>query len=197
MKTRLSLFAVTLFVTIGRASAQDTEYIRALERAQQQRPATLASQARLAPAGEPGTPLVIHGRVFDTDGRTPAAGAIVFAYHTDRAGNYDAPGSSAHSWRLRGWAAADAGGRFEFRTIRPGPYPGRQIPSHVHFTVFLPSGARHHAGELQFDDDKLVPAGDRERSKAQGAFGAVQPVRTEGGTQHVNFQIRIDARQKF
>jgi protocatechuate 3,4-dioxygenase beta subunit len=196
MTRSLLSFAVTLLVTAA-ASAQDREYIQALERAQRERPAPVPSRSRIAPETEPGTPLVVQGRLFDTDGAAPVAGAVVFAYQTDREGLYNAAGSPAHAWRLKGWAATDAQGRFEFRTIRPGAYPGRQIPSHVHFTVFLSSGERYHAGELQFEDDRLLPESDRERSRAQGSFGSVRPVKTEGGTQHVTFQIRLDARQKF
>jgi protocatechuate 3,4-dioxygenase beta subunit len=197
MRTRITLFAVTLFITPAVLAAQDAEFIRALERAQQQRPAQVGSSARIAPEAEPGTPLVIHGRVFAADRRTPLPRAVVFAYHTDRTGLYDAAGSPAHSWRLRGWAAADADGRFEFRTIRPGGYPGGRIPAHVHFTIFTPSGERYHAGELQFSDDAALTARGREASARDGAFGQVQPVRTEAGTQHVTVQLRIEPGEKF
>jgi protocatechuate 3,4-dioxygenase, beta subunit len=93
--------------------------------------------------------------------------------------------------------STDAAGRFEFHTIRPAAYPGRQIPAHVHFTVFTPSGERYHAGEVQFEDDPLVSSSDRTRSRQEGAFGRVQPVRTEGGVQHVNVQLKLDPAQQF
>src|SRR5262249_15448655 len=107
------------------AAAQDLEFIAALERAQRGRPAHLASAARIAPESEPGDRLVVHGRAVAEDGETPIPGAVVFAYHTDREGHYDRPGAGPHSWRLKGWALTDAAGRFEFRTIRPAPYPNR------------------------------------------------------------------------
>jgi protocatechuate 3,4-dioxygenase beta subunit len=196
IRRRLALL-VPLLVTATAVIAQDTEFIRALERAQQQRPATLASSARIAPPGEPGTPLVIHGRVYAPDGRAPVPGAIVFAYHTDPEGLYDRRGAPAHSWRLRGWARADAEGRFEFQTIRPGSYPGTTNPAHVHFTLFTPTGERYHAGELQFGDDALVPAGARAAAEREGEFGSVRPVRLDGGTQHVDLRLRISPRSKF
>jgi protocatechuate 3,4-dioxygenase, beta subunit len=188
---------VTLFVTTTTLAAQDVEFIRALERAQQQRPATLATSARIAPASEPGTPLVIQGRVFNTDGTTPLGNAVVFAYHTDREGLYDRQGAPAHSWRLRGWAKTDAEGRFEFRTMRPGSYPNSRNPAHVHLTVFTPEGARYHAGEVQFADDPVLPASARESSEREGQFGSVRTVRTESGTQHVDCSLRLQARNKF
>lgn len=149
-------FAVELTAVVGLASlalagpagAQDVAYQRALERAQQARPATMSATARIAPASEPGDPLVIDGRLLNTDG-SAAADAVVFAYQTDRGGLYDEPGRGPHSWRLRGWARTDRDGRFTFETIRPGSYPGSSVRPHVHFTAYLPDGGRYHAGELQ------------------------------------------------
>ena len=67
-------------------AGQDLEYNQAVHAAQLARPTRLTSSARIAPEDEPGTALVVHGRAFAADGRTPLRGAIVFAYHTDRSG---------------------------------------------------------------------------------------------------------------
>lgn len=188
------LLLVTLFITP--LAAQDVEYIRALERTQAARPATIGTVGHIAPPDEPGTPLVIHGRVYADDGRTAVPGAIVFAYHTDRDGLYDNPGSPPHSWRLRGWSRTDADGRFEFQTMRPGPYPASRVAAHVHFVVFTAS-ARYHAGELRFEDDTFVTDRERRESRKRGRFGEVRPVRREGGTEHVEFSIRLDSAHRF
>jgi protocatechuate 3,4-dioxygenase beta subunit len=187
---RRSLHSVlaTLFVTGAALSAQDREFIAALERAQQERPANLTSVSRIAPESEPGAPLVIHGHAVAENGTTPVAGAIVFAYHTDREGLYDRPGKTPHSWRLKGWAKTDAQGRFEFRTIRPGAYPNNKIPQHVHLQIFMPDGRRYWADELHFADDPLVPAAERK---------AASEVRSENGVQHVDFTFRLKAANKF
>jgi len=179
------------------ASSQDLEFVRALEAAQRSRPSRLSSTARIAPETEPGTPLVVHGRAFAADGRTPLANAIVFAYHTDRTGVYDHPGSPAHSWRLKGWATTGADGRFEFRTIRPSPYPGRREAAHIHVTLFTLDGNRYHAGEVLFDDDALVTADTREATRRDATFGPVRPVRHEGSIDHVDFNARVVSSQKF
>ena len=181
----------------GSAAAQDTQFIRALETAQQHRPAQVASTARIAPESEPGVPLVIHGRAFGADGTTPLANVIVFAYHTDRTGVYDERAAGPHSWRLKGWAKTGADGRFEFRTIRPGAYPENNQAAHVHFTIFGADGARYHAGELEFEDDKLLPERVRAASRAAGTFGSVRPVRREGATEHVDIALRLNPGQKF
>jgi hypothetical protein len=138
------------------ASAQDVEYQRAVERAQQHRPATLSSTARIAPTSEPGDPLIVRGRLLDVD-CSPAANATVFAYYTDRAGLYDKRENGPHSWRLRGWVRTDSDGRFTFETIRPGSYPNSNNPPQIHFTAYLPNGDRYHAGELQMSMTR--PAG--------------------------------------
>jgi protocatechuate 3,4-dioxygenase beta subunit len=193
--TAAGAICITPFVPVE-VDAQDLEFIRALERAQQDRPASVASRARIASADEPGTPLVIHGRLFAADERTPVAGAIVFAYHTDREGHYNQPGSAPHTWRIRGWSRTDADGRFEFQTIRPGAYPSRNIPAHVHFTVFNGS-ERFHAGELQFEDDAILRDGDRSRSRARGAFGPIRPVRREANVEQVDVSLKLDPAQRF
>lgn len=188
--------ALLLCIWANVVAAQDADYIRAIERARQERPATIGHSSRIAAAGEPGTPMILHGRIVNRDG-TPAAGTIVLAYHTDRAGLYDRPEAGAHSWRLKGWVRADESGRFTFETIRPGPYPNRQIPAHVHFTAFTPSGERFHAGEVKFEDDPLMPQSERDASKRAGEFGEVRPMRREREVQHVDFTLRIDTAQRF
>ena len=144
--TTAALAAAKLGMSPRSAGAQDLEFIAALERAQSARPAHLTSTARIAPDTEPGDALVVHGRAVAEDGTTAIANAVVFAYHTDRTGLYDRRGSPAHSWRLRGWALTDASGRFEFRTIRPAPYPNRNTAAHIHTNIFLADGRRYWDG---------------------------------------------------
>jgi protocatechuate 3,4-dioxygenase beta subunit len=172
----------------------DQDWLREWQEAQTHRPATLAAQARIAPASEPGTPLRIAGEVLQPDGVTPEVGAIVFAYHTDTSGVYRAkPGLP---WRLRGWVRTDAAGRFAFDTIRPAPYPGRQVPAHVHLTVESDRFGRQHGG-LQFADDPLVPPAEREAARAKGRFTDVLDVRHEGQAQRVDLVLKLKPRGDF
>ena len=184
--------ATLLISLVAMSVMQDLEYERALERAQSLKPQRLTSVARIAPEREPGTPLVIAGRVYRPDGRTPAPGITVFAYHTDRTGVYDVRSNGPHSWRLKGWAITDADGRFEFRTIRPGAYPGRTEPQHVHFSIDGPSVPRQSPTALEFDDDPLITARVREESKRAGLFGGVRPVTIRNGVHHVEMNLRIE-----
>lgn len=166
--------------------AQDGGWVREWERAQKERPATIASVGRIAPAGEPGTPMVVHGRVLRNDGVTPAPDVVVFAYQTDAGGVYNRNG--ARGWRLRGWARSDAEGRFELRTIRPGSYPRGRTPAHIHVTIDGPGLPRRWTEEIRFADDPLLL--ERERR------GALQ-VTTRGGVQHVDYIIRITDQGRF
>ena len=195
MQTRIILTFVTLIVTGCALGAQDVDYIRAIERAQKERPVGLATTGRIAPVGEPGTALVLRGRVV-TESGSPAAKAIVFAYQTDRTGVYDRREAGAHSWRLKGWASADKDGRFTFETIRPGSYPNSNNPAHVHFTVFLPSGERFHAGEVRFANDPLVPQHERDAG-ARDEFEEVRPVTQRGGSEHVEFGLKLRSKDRF
>ena len=151
----------------------------------------LSATSRLAPAGEPGTPLLIHGRVFQRDGRTPAPDIVLFGYHTDAGGHYDVPGAGPHSWRLRGWIKTGTDGRFEIATIRPAPYPNRRTAAHVHWSLEGPGLTRRSTPSLQFTDDDLNTPDDRRASAQAGRFGWIRPVVVRDGVQHVDFNIRI------
>lgn len=193
----LPAVSAALSLRPGSAGAQDVEFIRAWERAQRERPRVLSSRARIAPAGEPGTPLVIHGRLFQRDGRTPARGICVFAYHTDRTGLYAERSKGPHVWRLRGWAETDAEGRFQFDTIRPAPYPGRGIAAHIHLSLVGPGVPRRFTADVLFADDPLVSASERQASARDGLFGAVRAVELRDGVQHVPVNLKIEDRGVF
>jgi protocatechuate 3,4-dioxygenase, beta subunit len=194
----MRMIAVPILLVLGApAAAQDAAFVRAYERAQAAKPAAVGSVERIAPENEPGTPLVIQGRVYQSDGRTPAPGITVFAYQTDAEGLYDVATAGPHSWRLKGWATADAEGRFEFHTIRPASYPNATVPQHVHLHLEGPSVPRRWTTELHFDDDPKVGARERAASKRAGLFGGVRPVTKRDGVDHVEIHLRIEPRGLF
>ncbi|MCY7352204.1 MAG: hypothetical protein LH606_16320, partial [Cytophagaceae bacterium] len=87
----------------------------------------------------------ISGTVFQSDGKTPAAGVLLYGYHTNAAGRYAKIGTEdrrSHAWwhgYLRGWLKTDANGRYEINTIKPAPYPGGTEPAHIHAMVKAPN----------------------------------------------------------
>lgn len=134
----------------------------------------------IAPASEPGERLVVQGRVFAPDGVTPAGGVVLYAYHTDESGRYGRLGGLAP--RLRGWMRTDAEGRYEYRTIRPGTYPSRSTPAHVHIQLWGAGYESQYGADLLFADDPLLPQQERDRSRAAGRFAHVcAPERAPGG----------------
>src|SRR5262245_41618428 len=136
-------------------------------------PAQLTSRMVIASASEPGERLVIEGTVYRSDGRTPASGVLVYAYHTNARGYYaHAEGTTGQGrWHgdLRGWLRTGSDGRYRIETIRPAPYPGRDIPAHIHLHVMPEGGREQWIDDIVFDDDPLVTAAYRGR--AGGAPG--------------------------
>jgi catechol 1,2-dioxygenase len=95
-------------------------------------------------------PMVVRGRVTDTDG-TPIAGASVDVWQADDAGHYDSQDPGQELGNLRGLFTTDDDGGYWFRSVVPASYPvptdgpggellramGRHPmrPAHIHFRV--------------------------------------------------------------
>ncbi|MBI1880476.1 MAG: hypothetical protein HYR94_20045, partial [Chloroflexi bacterium] len=108
----------------------------------------------LAPPGLKGEHMVISGTVYANDCVTPLPGALVEVWQTDADGNYD----RTPPYILRGKMRTDANGRYEFATIKPGPYQlGQQTgPVHIHFQLTYRSEGSF-ATRLLFKDDLNLP----------------------------------------
>lgn len=130
----------------------------------------LSWSAVLSPKDEPGEALVVSGTVFGPDGKTPVPGARVYVYHTDIKGYYnDPPARGSDNPRLRGWMKTNAEGKYEYRTIKPGPYPSSRIPAHIHYVVTAP-GFKERVFEIVFDGDPYIT--DEIRADAKREFSA-------------------------
>jgi protocatechuate 3,4-dioxygenase beta subunit len=84
-----------------------------------------------------GVPVTVKMKVYDLSGddATPLAGAAIYLWHCDAAGNYSMYSEAvADENYLRGVQVADAEGRVEFTSIFPGCYSGRW--PHMHFEVY-------------------------------------------------------------
>jgi protocatechuate 3,4-dioxygenase beta subunit len=149
-------------------------------------PAEPGTDARIAPPGEPGAPLVITGTVRTREG-TPVPGIIVYAYHTNAAGIY--PRGRTRHGALRGWARTDERGEYRFTTIRPGAYPGDAIPQHVHMQVIEPGRAHYWIDDVLFSDDPLLTAERRRALTDRGGNGVCDPSRDDDGVWHVRRDI--------
>ena len=81
------------------------------------------------------------GRVLDANG-SPVRGALIELWHADREGDYlyssTSPRNPVFDANFAGFGQylTGADGRYLFRTIKPGLYPGRT--RHTHFGITLP-----------------------------------------------------------
>ncbi|MBI1851491.1 MAG: DJ-1/PfpI family protein [Planctomycetes bacterium] len=158
-------------------------------------------RATLAPAGEPGEPLVVQGTVRDASGK-PIAGVVVHVFQTDASGLYTREGTiDEANARLAGWIATDDGGRYEFRSVRPGGYPKprssvpanagdqRWVPAHVHVAVTTPGGASRRF-EIVFDDDPRMTPYWRQWAK-DNDYPAIALARDEQGVLHGTCNVTL------
>jgi len=94
------------------------------------------AQAELCASGSGGgQKLTVTGRVLGTPDCAPLAGALVEVWQADARGDYTQVGAGRDDpgCLLRASLKADAEGRYAFRTVMPGEYPGR--PRHIHYRV--------------------------------------------------------------
>lgn len=148
-------------------------------------PAQLNSETRIAPATEPGEPMEASGVIFQSDGKTPAPGVILYAYHTDAKGIYppapNANGVTRRHGRLRGWIKTNAKGEYKFVSIRPASYPNRNIPAHIHLIVKEPDKNEYYIDDFEFDDDPTLTPQERSRRRKLGGSGIVRLTKSSGG----------------
>lgn len=150
-----------------------------------------------------GEPLLVSGRVTDTEGR-PVAGALLDVWQTNDEGFYDVQQKGIQpDMNLRGIFTTDADGRYWFRSSKPRHYPipddgpvgqllaamGRHPyrPAHIHFIVaaqgyapitthiFTPDCPYLHSDAVFGVKASLI--GDFRRVKAPPALTAGQPGR--------------------
>jgi protocatechuate 3,4-dioxygenase beta subunit len=125
---------------------------------------------------EAGEPLIVTGIVYAADGKTPVEGIEVYVYHTDAAGYYRKGTTSSSNPRLRGTMRTNADGKYEFRTIKPAPYPGGRIPAHIHY-VISGKGYEKQYDELQFEGDRwLKNEGKLSEQEKTNTFARVRPL---------------------
>lgn len=132
-------------------------------------------QVRGQAAQAMGQVLHLQGRVIDLGGRA-RGGAMIEIWQCDAQGLYDhprQPGRERRDTAFQGYGrmSVDAEGRYRFRTLKPGAYPGRT--PHIHLRVATADGRMltsqfYLAGEPQNERDGVFRSavrgpGQRER----------------------------------
>jgi len=135
-------------------------------------------------------PLLVEGQVVQADGATPAAGVVVYVFHTDSSGHYNR--QRGEPPRLRGWMRTDSAGRYAYRTIRPAAYPDHRNAAHVHVQLWGEATPPQWGTTLEFADDPLLPSEERDESTALGRFAFVcSPTRDARGVEHCRHDLRL------
>jgi protocatechuate 3,4-dioxygenase, beta subunit len=113
------------------------------------------SKITIASKDEPGERLIVSGRVFGPDGKSPLPGVSLYVYHTDAKGYYTPGANDNQNPRLRGYLRTDAQGEYEYTTIKPASYPNSRVPAHIHYVVTA-TGYKERIFEIVFEDDPFV-----------------------------------------
>ena len=141
----------------------------------------LTTVATLPDFDRPGPRLELRGTVYAPDGRTPAAGVILYIYHTNQSGVYATRGGETGWARrhgfIRGWIRTDETGRYTFQTLKPGSYPDRSQPAHIHGTILEPDGRYYWIDSWHFRGDPLLDEEAEDANTAYGGSGIVEPQR--------------------
>lgn len=184
MKTLVHAVAASLVLSASLALARDPSHVA---------PEGAPSSGEVAAADEPGERLEVSGVVYAADGRTKLAGASLYVYQTDARGHYrpdDAMGN--RNPRLKALLRSDANGRYSFRTIRPGSYPGTRVPQHIHYEVAA-EGHGSRIFEIVFDQDPLVTDEIRRRASEPGSIYSVRRIEPgPGGVGLVSQDVILD-----
>lgn len=147
-------------------------------------PAKLESTTNVAPAGEPGEPLVIRGTILKTDGRTPAPDVVLYVYQTDNSGLYSKGQHQRDAIKhghLRGWIRTDVKGEYEFKTIRPASYPNGDNPQHIHPIIYEPGKGYYWIDEYLFEDDPFLTQAERSKTLNRGGAGIIKLTKDNDG----------------
>ncbi len=121
--------------------------------------------------------IAINGTVYNADG-SPAAGVILYVYHTDHTGVYPVKGNEKgwakrHGY-LRGWMKTDNKGFYKFFTGRPGSYPKSTEPAHIHIIVKEPGKTEYYLDDYLFDNDPHLTKENRSRLTQRGGNGIIK-----------------------
>ncbi|MBM3455836.1 MAG: intradiol ring-cleavage dioxygenase [Bacteroidetes bacterium] len=137
--------------------------------------------------------LILTGKVFQLDGKTPAPDVIIYYWHTDDKGLYspnnETPKQAKEHGKLRGWVKSDESGNYTIKTSRPVAYPNDNIPQHIHLSIKEPDIANEYFADLYFDDDPLYLKHKKKYGKLDRAGTEILRIVLDGNTQIAEHNI--------
>ena len=112
-----------------------------------------------------GPRIVVHGRVLDEFAR-PVPDCLIEVWQANAGGRYRHRTESYlapldPNFGGCGRCMTDGDGRYEIRTVQPGPYPwpngpNSWRPAHIHFSVFGHAFAQRLVTQMYFEGDPLI-----------------------------------------
>lgn len=146
---------------------------------------TLASIDTLPDFDDIGVQIKVTGTVYKNDGSAPAEGVILYIYHTDQKGIYAVKGNEAGWGRrhgnIRGWVKTDKNGKYAFYTLKPGIYPNRSSPAHIHLTILEPNGKYYWLESYHFEGDPLLTEKEKSPKAPRGGSSGMLSLREVEG----------------
>lgn len=91
-------------------------------------------RSNLIPPGASAPPMHLTGTIYQTDGRTPLADALIESWQCDEHEQYD---NKSDAYVLRGAVKTGKDGKYAFKTIVPVPYKDGEVwrPAHIHLRI--------------------------------------------------------------
>lgn len=156
-------------------------------------PANVSWKTVLSADSDEGEKIRISGTIYQPDGKTAAPNVLVYAYHTNIEGYYGRGHGEPPHGRHRGWMLTDADGRYEFDSIKPAPYPGRDTPAHIHFTLTSLTLKEDWIDDIWFAGDRLItPEIKRKQMIGKGGFDSILKLEKDAnGIWHGRRDIRL------
>jgi protocatechuate 3,4-dioxygenase beta subunit len=152
---------------------------------------TIAWRIRIAPPHERGQSLTLSGRTLSADRGEPVAGIVVQAWHTNDSGVYPMGPKPMRS-TMQAWTRTGADGRYAFDTIKPGIYPSRNGPAHVHMVVIEPGRRPYWIDDIVFEGEYGVTPAYRAAQGFRGGTGIVQLTKDASGVLQAMRDIRLE-----
>jgi protocatechuate 3,4-dioxygenase beta subunit len=131
--------------------------------------------------------LKITGKVLALDGKTPVSDVIVYYWHTNDDGLYT--GNDVEHGKYRGWIRTESSGDYTILTSMPTPYPGEDMPAHIHLSIKEPAIVNEYYADLYFEGDPFYKKHVLKYGKANRAGEELVQTRMKDGVLHVHHDI--------
>jgi len=141
-------------------------------------------------AGSNGTPIVLKGKIFREDGKTPINDAFVEIWHCDEHEVYD---NTSDEYRYRAGQRTKADGKYEFKSILPVPYKAAPNiesswrPAHIHMRVSV-TGQQDLITQVYFKGGKYVGT-DKWASAPQAVNRILTITKNNSGESEIVFNV--------